>query len=482
MWLILACGQSLHKLCRMTNPDQLRAATDRPNIILINCDDLGYGDVGCYGSTVHSTPHLDRMAAEGMRLTDFYMASSVCSPSRGALMTGCYPQRIGLGTGDDGKVVLFPGDAVGLNPDEITIASLLKGQGYATQLVGKWHLGDQPEFLPTRHGFDHYYGLPYSNDMGRQAGREDRWPPLPLLRDEEVIQAQPDQEGLTERYVEEAVRFVRGHAHEPFFLYLAHMHVHLPLYAASRFMEQSRNGRYGACVEAIDWSVGVLLGELQALGLDDNTILLFTSDNGARTHEGGSNYPLRGTKASMWEGGMRLPLIARWPGQIAAGSTCSELTTSMDLLPTLARLAGTQEPQDRTIDGRDISPLWRGESGASSPHEAFYYYWKDSLHAVRVGQWKLHVRLDRDDEEATELYDLHADVGESKNVAEQHADVVARLRAVADQAKADLGCEASGVEGTGRRPCGRVQDPQRLTEYDPDHPYIIALYDLTETG
>ncbi|HCL30153.1 MAG TPA: Cerebroside-sulfatase, partial [Candidatus Latescibacteria bacterium] len=206
----------------MTNPDQLRAATDRPNIILINCDDLGYGDVGCYGSTVHSTPHLDRMAAEGMRLTDFYMASSVCSPSRGALMTGCYPQRIGLGTGDDGKAVLFPGDAVGLNPDEITIASLLKGQGYATQLVGKWHLGDQPEFLPTRHGFDHYYGLPYSNDMGRQAGREDRWPPLPLLRDEEVIQAQPDQEGLTERYVEEAVRFVRGHSHEPFFLYLAH--------------------------------------------------------------------------------------------------------------------------------------------------------------------------------------------------------------------------------------------------------------------
>ncbi|HCL31674.1 MAG TPA: Cerebroside-sulfatase, partial [Candidatus Latescibacteria bacterium] len=232
----------------------------------------------------------------------------------------------------------------------------------------------------------------------------------------------------------------------------------------------------------IDWSMGELFKALDECGIDKQTLVLFTSDNGSRTHEGGSNYPLRGTKASMWEGGMRLPLIARWPGQIAAGSTCSELTTSMDLLPTLARLAGTQEPQDRTIDGRDIAPLWRGESGASSPHEAFYYYWKDSLHAVRVGQWKLHVRLDRDDEEATELYDLHADVGESKNVAEQHADVVARLRAVADQAKADLGCEASGVEGTGRRPCGRVQDPQRLTEYDPDHPYIIALYDLTETG
>ena len=460
----------------------MRVPTDRPNVILINCDDLGYGDVGCYGSTVHSTPHIDRLAAEGMRLTDFYMASAVCSPSRGAMMTGCYPQRIGLGTGDNGSVVLFPGDAVGLNPEEITIASLLKQQGYATQLVGKWHLGDQPEFLPTRHGFDHYFGLPYSNDMGRQAGREDRWPPLPLLRDDTVIQAQPDQAALTERYVEESVRFVRAHAHEPFFLYLAHMHVHLPLYAAARFMDQSRNGPYGACVEAIDWSVGVLLAELQSLGLDDNTIVLFTSDNGSRTHEGGSNAPLRGTKASTWEGGMRLPLIARWPGQIPAASTCGELATSMDLLPTLARLAGTHEPQDRTIDGRDIIDLWRAAPGATSPHEAFFYYWRDSLHAVRAGRWKLHLRRDRDDGEVQELYDLTADIGETANLFEQHPEVVSRLRQFADEARADLGCQASGIEATGRRPCGRVADPKRLTEYDPDHPYMIAMYDLTESG
>jgi arylsulfatase A-like enzyme len=460
----------------------MRDATDRPNVILINCDDLGYGDVGCYGSTKHTTPHLDRMAAEGMRLTDFYMASPVCSPSRGAMMTGCYPPRIGLGTNQDGAAVLFPGDAAGLHPDEITVARILKEAGYATQLVGKWHLGDQPEFLPTRHGFDHYYGLPYSNDMGRQAGREDRWPPLPLLRDEEVIQAQPDQTALTERYVEECVRFVRGHAEQPFFLYFAHMHVHLPLYAAPRFMDQSRNGPYGACVEAIDWSVGVLMQELEDLGLTDNTIVLFTSDNGSRTREGGSNDPLRGTKGSTWEGGMRLPLIARWPGQIPAASTCGELATSMDLLPTLARLAGTQAPQDRTIDGRDIGALLRAADGAATPHEAFYYYWKNELQAVRSGDWKLFVARGRDGEEVQELYNLADDVGETTNLYDQHPDVVQALTAHAAAARADLGCERLRIEGSGRRPVGHVAEPVTLTTYDPEHPYIIAMYDLTETG
>ncbi|MBI92285.1 MAG: Cerebroside-sulfatase [Gemmatimonadaceae bacterium] len=460
----------------------MRSPTDRPNIILINCDDLGYGDVGCYGSTLHATPHLDRMAAEGLRCTDFYMASPVCSPSRGALMTGCYPPRIGLGCGGDGRAVLFPGDKAGLHPDEVTIARLLQEQGYATQLVGKWHLGDQPEFLPTRHGFDHYYGLPYSNDMGRQAGREDRWPPLPLLRDEEVIQAQPDQTGLTERYVEEGVRFLRAHQDQPFFLYFAHMHVHLPLYAAPRFIDQSRNGPYGACVEAIDWSVGVLFDELQRLGLDDNTMVLFTSDNGSRTHEGGSNDPLRGMKGTTWEGGMRLPLIARWPGQIPAGSTCSELTTSMDLLPTLARLAGTTEPQDRLIDGRDITPLLQAKEGATSPHEVFFYYWQNTLQAIRNERWKLHVRRGRDAEEVSELYDLHKDVGETTNLFEQQPEIVAELQAHATRARTDLGCEASAVVGSGCRPRGHVEDPQTLTTYDPEHPYIIALYDLTEAG
>lgn len=464
----------------------MRAPTDRPNIILMNCDDLGYGDMGCYGSPVHSTPGVDRLAAEGMRFTDFYMASPVCTPSRGAMMTGCYPPRIGLGQVDGGAWVLFPGHASGLNPDEVTVARLLQQEGYATQLVGKWHLGDQPEFLPTRHGFDHYYGLPYSNDMGRQAGRADRFPPLPLLRDDEVIQEQPDLAALTERYVEESVRFIRRHRDEPFFLYLAHMYVHLPLYAPAQFVAQSRNGRYGACVEAADWSMMVLLDELDRQGLAENTIVLFTSDNGSRTHEGGSNDPLRGTKGTTWEGGMRLPFVARWPGQIPAGSICGELATSMDLLPTLARLAGTCEPDDRIIDGRDIAGLLRGGDGATTPHEAFYYYFKDDLEAVRSGRWKLFVRRasgqPRISEEVRELYDLDADVGETTNVHDLHPDVVAGLMAHADGARADLGCEASGVAGTGRRPVGKVADPAPLTSHDPDHPYIIAMYDLEEAG
>ncbi|MFH1568640.1 MAG: sulfatase [Gemmatimonadota bacterium] len=464
----------------------MRRPTDQPNIILINCDDLGYGDIGCYGSTVHSTPALDRMAAEGLRFTDFYMASPVCSPSRGAMMTGCYPPRIGLGTNERGAWVLFPGDAVGLNPDEITIARLLQERGYATQLVGKWHLGDQPEFLPTRHGFDSYYGLPYSNDMGRQAGREDRWPPLPLLRDEEVIQQQPDQAALTERYVEESVRFIRAHRDAPFFLYLAHMYVHLPLYPPARFAAQSRNGRYGACVEAVDWSVAVLLDELRRQGLEENTLVLFTSDNGSRTHEGGSNAPLRGTKGTTWEGGMRLPLVARWPGQVPAGAACGEVATSMDLLPTLAGLAGSRVPGDRIIDGRDIRPLLLGEAGAASPHEAFYYYFRNDLEAVRAGRWKLFVRRwereSRGSRPARELYDLEADVGETTDLSVRHPEVVARLTALAERIKADLGCDASGAAGANRRLPGRVTDPKPLTQYDPQHPYIIAMSDLEEAG
>ncbi|MBT6144060.1 MAG: sulfatase-like hydrolase/transferase [Gemmatimonadetes bacterium] len=247
-------------------------------------------------------------------------------------------------------------------------------------------------------------------------------------------------------------------------------------------MAQSRNGPYGACVEAIDWSMGVLFDELQRLGIDDNTIVLFTSDNGSRTHEGGSNDPLRGTKGTTWEGGMRLPLIARWPGQIPAGSICSELTTSMDLLPTLARLAGTTEPQDRIIDGRDIGPLLRSEDGATSPHEVFCYYWQNTLQAIRNDRWKLHVRRGREAEEVHELYDLRDDVGETVNVFEQHPQIVAELLSHAAIARADLGCEASGIVGTGCRPRGHVEHPQTLTTYDPDHPYIIALYDLTEAG
>ena len=255
----------------MVKPDM------RPNIILINCDDLGYGDLACYGSQVNSTPYIDRLANDGIRFTDFYMASPVCSPSRAAMLTGCYPQRVGMSN------VLRPGSAVGLSSSEETLSSTLSRNGYATQIVGKWHLGDQPEFLPTEHGFDHYYGVPYSNDMGRQLHNElsddgrKAFPPLPLLRDTDVIQEQPSQEGLTERYTEEAVRFIRDNQDGPFFLYFAHMHVHRPILVSRRFVDSAKNGRYGAAVEAIDWSLGVLMHELETLGLDKNC-LLYTSD------------------------------------------------------------------------------------------------------------------------------------------------------------------------------------------------------------
>lgn len=451
----------------------------KANIILMNCDDLGYGDLACYGSPCNSTPHLDRLAAEGMRFTDFYMASPVCSPSRGAMLTGCYPPRIGFGS-FDGRGVLFPGDPIGLNPSEITIAALLRDAGYATKIVGKWHCGDQPEFLPTRHGFDSYYGLPYSNDMGRQKV-DDKWPPLPLLRDEEVMQEQPDQSGLTERYVEESLRFIREQRQRPFFLYLAHMHVHLPIYAPARFLRESRNGAYGAAVACIDWAAGVIMAELRRLGLEDNTMVIFTSDNGSRCRgEGGSNGVLRGIKTTTWEGGQRVPCIMRWPGHIPAGSTCTGLASAMDFYPTLAAIAGCAVPTDRIIDGRDITPLMLSGGAAASPREAFFYYNRNDLEAVRDGRWKLHVRKSR--QAIAELYDLRNDPGENRNVHADEPAVVARLTALLERCREDLGDEALGIAGQNVRPAGRVASPRTLTQYRPDHPYMIATYDLQERG
>ena len=451
----------------------------QPNIILINCDDLGYGDPGCYGSEVNETPAIDRLASEGVRFNDFYMASAVCSPSRGAMLTGCYPPRIGFGS-FEGEGVLFPGQPLGLHQEEITIAQLLQEAGYATKIIGKWHCGDQKEFLPTRHGFDEYYGLPYSNDMGRQF-ESDTYPPLPLLRNEEVIQQQPDQASLTERYVEQSIRFIRDNSECPFFIYLAHMHVHLPIYAPDRFLRESKNGRYGAAVSCIDWALNVILHELESLELEDNTLVIFTSDNGSRCQgEGGSNGILRGIKGTTWEGGMRVPCIMRWPGKIPAGTVCCELATAMDFYPTLANIAGATLPDDRTIDGKNILSLMLSVENASSPHEVFFYYLRSNLEAVRNKKWKLHVR--KGDKEIGELYNLESDPGEMYNLYDSNHETVGHLTEKLNECRKDLGDEANGIKGEDIRKVGRVKNPDTLTHFNPDHPYIVALYDLKDRG
>ena len=468
-------------------------ADGRPNVVLINCDDLGYGDLGCYGSTKNRTPTLDQLAADGLRLTSFYQASPVCSPSRAALLTGCYPIRIGFGS-FDGLPVLFPGHALGLAPTEISLATVLRSAGYRTQMIGKWHCGDQPDFLPTNHGFEHYFGLPYSNDMGRQANPPSIFtnplPPLPLLVDDEVVEQQPDQASLTERYVFEAVRFLRQARDERFFLYLAHMYVHLPLYVQPRFAQQSINGPYGAAVESIDWATSAVLHELRALGLEDNTIVIFTSDNGSLGNNtvpyggdgstlGASNGPLRGAKAQTWDGGQRVPCIIRWPNRIVPGNVSNELVASIDLFPTLARWCGANVPNDRTIDGLDIAEfLLDPESG--SPREVFLYYSMNDLEAVRAGRWKLHFSKRR--VVCDELYDLNADIGETTNVYDHHLDIVDHLMALADVARQSLGDARLDRIGDDIRPVGRVDHPVPLTTFDPDYPYYTAEYDLDHRG
>ena len=473
-----------------------QTASLRPYILLINCDDLGYGDLGCYGSALNETPHLDHLAAEGVRFTDFLMASPLCSPSRAALLTGCYPPRIGFGH-LDGLGVLFPGHRLGLAPSEVTLARLLAADGYATMLVGKWHCGDQTPFLPTRHGFDGYYGIPYSNDMGRQVQPPDvptvaemlatiglrlpvdDMPPLPLMRGDEVVEQQPDQTSLTERFVAESVRFLRTNRDRPFFLYLAHIYVHLPLYVKAHFAAESRNGVYGAAVASIDWATGVLLAELARLGLEEDTIVVFTSDNGSRAREGGSNEPLRGRKGTTWEGGMRVPCLVRWPGRVPPGSTCAELAAAVDLYPTLAGLAGVALPGGVVIDGVDVSSLLF-EPQSASPRSAFWYYRGDDLEAVRVGSWKLH--LAKHGTERLELYDLATDLGERMDVAGERPDVMRQLQSEAEVARRDLGDRRLGIRGSGVRPTGEVAEPVTLTSYDPTHPYYMAEYDLPDRG
>ncbi len=450
-----------------------RAQGNRPpNFIVIFTDDQGYNDIGCFGSPLIKTPNLDRMASEGMKLTDFYVSAPVCTPSRASLLTGCYAQRVGLAhipRGDDsGKRdhVLFPRSRTGLHSDEITIAEILKEQGYATACVGKWHLGHLPPFLPTRQGFDSYFGIPYSNDMK----------PSPLMRNEDTIEEPAVQETLTERYTEEALAFIRANRDQPFFLYLPHSMPHTPLHVSERFKGKSAGGIYGDVIECIDWGVGQVLDALAELEIDEHTLVLFTSDNGpwlVKSEHGGSATPLRAGKGTTYEGGMRVPCIARWPGHIPEASECAEVAATLDILPTFAKLAGTSAPTDRIIDGKDIWPLLSGEPGAKSPHEAFFYYFAGELHAVRSGKWKLKFKTKLQNEDIYRpyfrkdvvipeaLYNLAVDPGEQKSVMKDHRDVVKRLRALAEQAREDLGDSLSERQGKNVRPIGMLEQASK---------------------
>ena len=465
MWLLMA----VVALVSLGRPSRL-PAEERPNFIVVFVDNLGYGDVACFHpETLNRTPNLDQMAAEGLKLTSFYSTSGVCTPSRASLMTGCYPRRVGMQVGWQGGVVLFPGDKKGISADEITIAQVLGDAGYATKIIGKWHLGDQPPFFPTRHGFDSFFGIPYSDDMTGTA--DGRRPPLPLMEDERVIEAPPDRNKLTKRYTERAIEFIREHRDRPFFLYLPHAmpgSTRAP-FASERFRGRSENGPWGDSVEELDWSMGEILAALQRMDLDERTLVLWTSDNGAPRHAPpGSNLPLKGWGYTTAEGGQRVPCIVRWPGRIPAGSVSDKLTTTMDLLPTLAYLAGTEPPQDRVIDGHDIRPLLFGEPDAQSPYEAFFYYYLEQLQAVRAGHWKLYLPLEnrwynfrRHGRPAeAELYDLKNDLQETRNLADAEPEVVERLLAYAERAREELGDEDR--QGTGQREPGWVEEPQLL--------------------
>jgi len=446
----------------------------RPNVVIVFTDDQGYADVGVFGAKGYATPNLDRMAAEGMKFTDFYSAQAVCSASRAALLTGCYPNRIGI------LGALGPGAKHGINPNEVTIAELLKPLGYATAIYGKWHLGHRKKFLPTRHGFDEYFGLPYSNDMWPYhptAGN--RFPDLPLFENEKVINPKvtpKDQTQLTTWYTEHAVKFIKENKDRPFFLYVPHSMPHVPLYVSDKFKGKSERGIYGDVIMEIDWSVGQILKTLNKYGLDENTLVIYTSDNGPwlsyGTHAGSAG-PLREGKGTTWDGGQREPTLMRWPGKIPAGKVCSEVAAAIDILPTIAKLTGAKLPPHK-IDGKDISPLMFGKKGAESPHEAYYFYWGRHLQAVRSGKWKLHfphgyrtlggrkggtggkpVRYERA-KTGLALFNLEDDIGEQNNVADKHPEVVKRLKRLAEKAREDLGDSATKQKGAGIRPPGRL--------------------------
>jgi arylsulfatase A-like enzyme len=394
--------------------------TRPPNVIVLFVDDMGYADIGPFGNKTLRTPHLDRFAAEGMRFTSFY-ATPVCSMSRTSLLTGCYSARVSM------PGVLFPPNRIGLHPDEVTLAEVAKSRGFATMMIGKWHVGHLPEFLPTRQGFDHYFGLPYSNDMHKgRAG----FPPLPLYRDEQVIETEPDQSQLTKRYTEEAVKFLRARRDQPFFLYLPYTMIHTPLGASADFKGKSAQGLIGDTIEEIDWSVGQIMATLKELGLDERTLVIFTSDNGPDRRPAP---PFSGNKGTNLEGGVREPCLMRWPGRIPAGTTCDRIAGNIDVLPTLAKVIGAEAPKDRVIDGRDLSPLLADPSAPPVRDTHLYVTAAQKLEAIRQGKWKLFLlepakRKGETSRQTGALYDLSTDLAELTDVSAKHPEVVATLR------------------------------------------------------
>ena len=432
---------------------RLQDQAQKPNIVIIFADDLGYGDIGPYGHPTINTPHLDRMAQEGTRLTQFYVGASVCTPSRAALLTGRLPVRSGMAS--DSRRVLFPNSGGGLPHSEITIAEELKEQGYSTAAIGKWHLGHLPDYLPSQHGFDYYFGIPYSNDMDNVSGRSNRviafeakpeyWN-VPLIRNDEVFERPANQHTITKRYAEEAVGFIREHRDEPFFVYLAHSMPHIPLFVSDDFDGRSRAGRYGDVIEEIDWSVGRVLDTIRELNLEERTFVFFTSDNGPwlvyDTH-GGTAGLLREGKGSTWEGGMRVPAIAWYPGTVTPNNTTAALGTTMDLFSTSLTLAGVPLPDDRVVDGVNLMPLLTGER--ESVRDEVYYHRGTRLYAVRKGPWKAHFITQSAyggeepvTHEVPELYHLDQDPSERFNVADENPDVVAELRRLADAHSATI--------------------------------------------
>ena len=449
---------------------------ESPNIVIIFADDLAYADVGVYGATEIKTPHIDTLAREGVRLTSFYVSSPVCSASRAALLTGNYHRRVGI------SGALNPHSTHGISTSEMTFAELLKQKAYATAAVGKWHLGHLPAFLPTNHGFDSYFGIPYSNDMSpdpknnpRERARQ--WPPLPLVQDLETIEEEPDQSQLIQRYTESAVSFIESNAGRPFFLYFAHTMPHVPLYPSAAFAGTSEQGTYGDVIQEIDWSVGEVMRALESTGIADNTLVIFTSDNGPWRvfgNHAGDCGPLRGRKGTVWECGIRVPFIARWPGHIKPNSVSDAYAMTIDLMPTIAGITGTTLP-DHRIDGKDIWPVLT-LSDPESPHEALFFYYSRQLQAIRAGNWKMilpHSYRLVDEygsdgmpgtyvfpETELALYNLSTDIAESNDVASEHPEVVAHLSGLADSIRTALGDRELDIDGNEVRPAGQEGNPK----------------------